>query len=148
MDKGLAVVVAAGVGGLVGLQAPLNAILGRTVGSLQAAAFALVVSTLCLVALLALTGQGAGELARVRDLSPLYVLGGGLIGAAYVGSSLVTVQALGAGSLTALTISGQLAAAVTIDHFGVLGLARSPVTLTKLLGIALLAAGTYLVIRD
>jgi uncharacterized membrane protein YdcZ (DUF606 family) len=33
MDKGLAVVVAAVVGGLVAMQAPLNAILGRAVGS-------------------------------------------------------------------------------------------------------------------
>jgi transporter family-2 protein len=76
------------------------------------------------------------------------VLGGGLIGAAYVASSLVTVQALGAGSLTALTIAGQLTAAVALDHFGVLQLSRAPVTATKLLGVALLAAGAYLIIRD
>ena len=49
MDKGLAVAVAAVVGGLVGMQAPANAILGRAVGSLPAAAFSLVVSTLLLV---------------------------------------------------------------------------------------------------
>jgi uncharacterized membrane protein YdcZ (DUF606 family) len=37
---------------------------------------------------------------------------------------------------------------VVIDHFGLLHLTRSPITATKLLGVALLAAGTYLVIRD
>jgi uncharacterized membrane protein YdcZ (DUF606 family) len=68
MDKGLAVVVAAVVGGLVAMQAPLNAILGRAVGSLPAAALALAISTLCLVALLGLTGEGAGDLGRVREL--------------------------------------------------------------------------------
>lgn len=148
MDKGLAVVVAAVVGGLVAMQAPMNAVVGRTVGSLPAAALALAVSTLCLVALLVLTGQGTGGLGRIREVPVVYVLGGGLIGAAYVGSSLVTVQALGAGSLTALTIAGQLGAAVALDHFGVLGLTRTPVSATRVAGIALLAAGAYLVIRD
>jgi bacterial/archaeal transporter family-2 protein len=148
MDKGLAVAVAAVVGGLVGMQAPANAILGRAVGSLPAEAFSLVVSTLLLVALLALTGEGTGDLGRIRGLPWYAVIGGGLIGAAYVASSLVTVQALGAGSLTALTIAGQLTIAVVIDHFGLLHLTRAPVTATKLLGVALLAAGTYLIIRD
>jgi transporter family-2 protein len=95
MDKGLAVVVAAVVGGLVAMQAPANAILGRAVGSLPAAAFSLLFSTLCVVALLALTGEGTGELGRVRGLPWYAVVGGGLIGAAYVASSPVTVQALG-----------------------------------------------------
>ena len=55
-------------------------------------------------------------------------VGGGLIGALYVGSIVWTVRALGAGGLTAATIAGQLALAVVIDHFGWLGVARSPIT--------------------
>jgi transporter family-2 protein len=35
-----------------------------------------------------------------------------------------------------------------IDHFGWLGVARSPVDAAKVVGIALLALGTYLVVRD
>jgi transporter family-2 protein len=58
------------------------------------------------------------------------------------------VRALGAGGLTAATIAGQLAVAMVVDHYGWLGVERSPITVVKLAGLALLAAGTYLVIRD
>jgi transporter family-2 protein len=37
---------------------------------------------------------------------------------------------------------------VVADHFGWIGLERSPVTGAKLAGVALLAAGTFLVVRD
>jgi transporter family-2 protein len=76
------------------------------------------------------------------------VFGGGLLGALYVGSIVFTVSALGATGLTAATISGQLVFALVIDNYGWLGVTKSPVTAAKLAGVALLAAGTWLVIRD
>ena len=138
---------AVAIGGVVAMQAPLNSALGRTVGGVQASLLAIGVSFVALAALAAVAG-GFGGLARAGD-APLHVLiGGGLIGALYVGSIVFTVRALGAGGLTAATIAGQLTLAVAIDHFGWLGVERSPVSAAKLLGIALLAAGTYLVVRD
>jgi transporter family-2 protein len=147
MDRGVALVAAVAIGGVVAMQAPLNSALGRTVGGVQASLLAIGVSFVALAALAAVAG-GFGGLARAGD-APLHVLiGGGLIGALYVGSIVFTVRALGAGGLTAATIAGQLTLAVAIDHFGWLGVERSPVSAAKLLGIALLAAGTYLVVRD
>ena len=147
MDKGVAVAVAAVVGGLVATQAPLNSQLGRTVGGLQASVVALAVSFVALLALAAVT-DGLGGIRRIGD-APLYVaIGGGLAGALYVGSIVFTVRALGATGLTAVTIAGQLALAMVIDHFGWLGVERSPVTAAKIAGVALLALGTWLVISD
>jgi bacterial/archaeal transporter family-2 protein len=37
---------------------------------------------------------------------------------------------------------------VAVDHFGWLGVERSPITVAKVAGVALLALGTWLVIRD
>jgi bacterial/archaeal transporter family-2 protein len=147
VDKGVAVAVAAVVGGLVAMQAPLNSQLGRTVGGLQASVVALAVSFVALLALAAVT-DGLGGIRRIGD-APLYVaIGGGLAGALYVGSIVFTVRALGATGLTAVTIAGQLALAMVIDHFGWLGVERSPITAAKLAGIALLALGTWLVISE
>ena len=147
MDKGVAVAVAAVVGGLVATQAPLNSQLGRTVGGLQASVVALAVSFVALLALAAVT-DGLGGIRRIGD-APLYVaIGGGLAGALYVGSIVFTVRALGAGGLTAVTIAGQLALAMVIDHFGWLGVERSPITAVKIAGVALLALGTWLVISE
>ncbi|MGH3100459.1 MAG: DMT family transporter [Thermoleophilia bacterium] len=147
MDKGVAVAVAAVVGGLVATQAPLNSQLGRTVGGLQASVVALAVSFVALLALAAVT-DGLGGIRRIGD-APLYVvIGGGLAGALYVGSIVFTVRALGATGLTAVTIAGQLALAMVIDHFGWLGVERSPITAVRIAGVALLALGTWLVISE
>jgi transporter family-2 protein len=148
MDRGAAVLVAVGLGGVLAAQAPLNSELGRTVGGIQASVVAVAVSLVALVGFALVAGGGAGDLRRTGD-SPLHVvLGGGVIGAMYVGSIVWTVRALGAGGLTAATIAGQLALAMVIDHFGWFGVDRSPVDISKVAGVALLAAGTYLVIRD
>jgi bacterial/archaeal transporter family-2 protein len=147
MDKGVAVALAAVIGGIVAVQAPLNSQLGRTVGGLQASVVALAVSFVALLTLAALT-DGLGGIRRLGD-APLHVaIGGGLAGALYVGSIVFTVRALGAGGLTALTIAGQLGLAIVIDHFGWLGVERSPITVAKVAGVALLAVGTWLVIRE
>jgi bacterial/archaeal transporter family-2 protein len=147
MDKGWAVALAAVVGGLVATQAPLNSQLGRVVGGLHASVIALTVSLIALTALAALT-DGLGGIRKLGD-APLHVaIGGGLAGALYVGSIVFTVRALGAGGLTAVTIAGQLGLAMVIDHFGWLGVERSPITMAKIAGVALLALGTWLVIRE
>jgi transporter family-2 protein len=147
MDKGVAVAVAAVVGGLVVTQAPLNSQLGRSVGGLEASVVALGISFLAILTLSALTGE-IGGLRRIGEAPWHVVIGGGLAGALYVGSIVWTVRALGAGGLTAVTIAGQLGVAIVIDHFGWLGVERSPITVAKVSGVLLLAVGTWLVIRD
>jgi transporter family-2 protein len=146
MDRGVALAAAMTIGGAVAMQAPLNATLGRTVGGVTASAVALGVSFCALTLLAAVTG-GLSGLGRLGDVPLGVAVGGGLIGGLYVGSIVFTVRALGAGGLTAATIAGQLAIAVAIDHFGWLGVARSPVTLSKVVGVLLLAVGTLLVVR-
>lgn len=147
MDRGAALATAVVLGGGLAAQAPLNSVLGRTVGGVQASMIALGVSFLALLALSAVVG-GFGGLARAGEV-PLYVLlGGGLVGALYVGSIVFTVRELGAGALTAATVAGTLTVAVTIDHFGWLDVTRSPLTAAKLLGIAFLALGTFLMVRE
>jgi transporter family-2 protein len=79
---------------------------------------------------------------------PWYYLTGGLLGAAYVTSILVTVRTLGAGGVVVATIAGQLALSVVVDHFGLIGVTKQPITLTKILGLVLLAFGVYLVVRE
>jgi hypothetical protein len=49
MDKGLAVLITAVAGGLIALQAPINAGLGRATGNLPAALVSFVVGTFLLV---------------------------------------------------------------------------------------------------
>jgi transporter family-2 protein len=147
MDRGAAVALTAVVGGFIALQAPINATLGQRVGSFQAAFLSFAIGTVLLAAIAGLARGGFGQLAEVRGLSWHY-LTGGLLGAAYVTTVLVTVRALGAGAVVAATIAGQLSASVALDHFGLLGVERQPVTVGRMLGVALLALGVYLIVRE
>jgi transporter family-2 protein len=147
MDRGLAVFLTACVGGLIALQAPINSQLGRAVGTLQAATVSFAIGTVLLVVLALTAGGGFGDLGEVRHISAVYLLGG-ILGAAYVSTVLVTVRSLGAGGVTAATIAGQLTMSVIVDQLGILGVNKQPITALRVLGIVLLAAGVFLVVRD
>ena len=146
MDRGLAVVLTAAVGGLIGLQAPVNSLLGHRTGTITAAAVAFTIGTVALIAI-ALLSEGLGGVTAARSV-PWYYLIGGLLGAAYVTCVLVTVRTLVAGGVTAATIAGQLTMSLVVDQLGILGVQERPITLGRAAGVALLAAGTFLVVRE
>ncbi|HEV7807161.1 MAG TPA: DMT family transporter [Solirubrobacteraceae bacterium] len=147
MSRELAVVLTAATGGLVALQAPINGGLGRAIGSWQAAFVSFAIGTIALALVATLAKGGIGHVAGVRGVSWVY-LTGGVLGAVYITCVIATVATLGAGGVVAATIAGQLAVSVVVDHFGLLGVERQPLTVTKLAGVALLATGTYLVVRE
>lgn len=134
-------------GGLVALQPPINAKLGSAVGSLPAAATSFGVGFLSLLLLALAFGPGSIDASEASRLSWYYLIGGGVIGAAYVTIALVTVPRLGAAGVTAATVAGQLTASVLADRFGVFGLAERPLSVSRMLGIALLALGVILIVR-
>ena len=147
MDRGLAVVLTAAVGGLIALQAPINSMLGKTVGSFQAAFISFAIGTVLLAGIAGVARGGFATMGEATSLS-WYYLTGGVLGAAYVTTVLVTVRELGAGPVVAATIAGQLSASVVLDQFGLLGLPKDPITVGKVIGVLLLAAGVYLVVRE
>jgi transporter family-2 protein len=145
MDRGFAVLIMALVGGCIALQAPINAGLGKFTGSFAAATVSFAVGTLLLGAIVALSGNagGIGEAAHVQ----WYYLLGGALGAAYVFSALVLVSQIGAGAVAAATVTGQLTTSVVLDRIGFLGLDKEPLTASRIAGVGLLLAGTYLIVR-
>ncbi len=56
------------------------------------------------------------------------------------------IPRLGVASATTAIIVGQVLTALCIDHLGCFGLDKVPFTWTKLLGLALLAAGAWLLL--
>jgi bacterial/archaeal transporter family-2 protein len=147
MDRGVALPLALAIGGGLALQAPLNSMLGRYVGDFTATVVAFAVGLVALLAVSVFAG-GLSGIVHATDVPWWALIGGGLISALYVASIVWTVRALGATGLSAATIAGQFAVAMVVDHFGWLGVDRQPITASKLAGLALLAAGTWLVVRD
>jgi bacterial/archaeal transporter family-2 protein len=145
LDKGTAVILTAVAGGLIALQAPINAGLGKATGDLTAAMISFLVGSAALVLIVVLSGK-AGGVSNVGDVHWYYLLGG-LLGAIYVANALVAVSSIGAGGVAAATVAGQLTASVVADRFGILGLEQVSISPMRILGVVLLLVGTVLVVR-
>lgn len=137
-----AFIVVAGVA--LAAQAPINAGLGDEVGGLEAALVNFVVGSIVLAIAVVATRTVAGVPAAFRV--PRRYLAGGLIGAIYVTASVLLVRTIGAGGIAATTITGQLACSVALDRAGALGLDRRPLTAVRAAAVALLIAGTCLIV--
>jgi transporter family-2 protein len=146
-SKAIAVLATAAAGGLVAMQAPINSGLGKATGSLPAASFSFAIGLCALVGITVVSGEGFGRLGELGGLSWYYLIGG-LLGAVYVTTVLISVRTLGAGGVTAATIAGQLTLSVILDQLGILGLAQRGLTPARVAGVALLAAGVFLVVRE
>ena len=140
----LALAVIAGF--FMAVQAPTNAILGKASGSPVVAAFiSFVVGTIALGAAVA-AGSGRLFAPELRSV-PWYAWLGGFYGAFFVAIAAFGAPKIGVGPLLTAAIAGQLVGAILLDHFGILGLVRQPVSGGKLIGVALVLVGAWLVRR-
>jgi bacterial/archaeal transporter family-2 protein len=148
VTKEIAVLATVAAGGVVAAQAPANNLLSNYVGTFGAASVNFIVGTIIVLTLtFAFAGGFEGDEGAASPAWYYWVLGG-VGGVSIVVITLVTVRELGAGGITAAVIAGQLTLSVVLDRLGVLGLDERAITWEKLLGIALLAIGTVLIVRE
>ena len=147
MSREIAVIITVAAGGLVAAQPAVNNVLSNKVGTFGAVSVNFIVGTI-LVLLITFVFAGGFRNEDVESPAWYYWVFGGVAGVAIVLASLVTVRELGAGGVTAAVIAGQLTLSIVLDRLGVLGLDERAITWDKVLGIALLAAGTVLIVRD
>ena len=134
-------------GAALPVQGAVNAQLRAELGAPAAVgAFSFLVATAAMaLALAAVLAAGASR-PRLAPLTgvPWWGWLGGLCGAAYVTSVFLLIPELGAAPVVALTVGGQQLASVAVDRYGLLRLARRPITRRRLLGVAVLLAGVAL----
>jgi len=111
-----------------------------------AAFISFLVGTVALLLILILSKQALPAWQVYSGIS-WYKFIGGLLGVFIVTVTLLSVKEIGAANMFVLIIAGQLVTAVWMDHFGIMGLTISPVTVKKMAGICLLVAGAWLVNR-
>jgi bacterial/archaeal transporter family-2 protein len=148
MNGALVSLVLAVIGGvLLAVQAPTNALLGKASGSPIVAAFiSFVIGSAALGAAVA-ASSGRLFAPDLRHV-PWYAWVGGFYGAFFVAVAAFAAPRVGVGVLLTAAVAGQLAAALVLDHFGLLGLDRHPVTLTRAAGLVLVLVGAVLVRRS
>lgn len=141
------VLIALVAGGGLAVQAAVNSRLGRELGSPALATLSsFVTGTILVAAYCAIVRAqipAAGVLLRV----PVWAWMGGVLGLFYVATIIVATPKLGVGAMAGLAVTGQMAVALALDHFGLLGLERHPISLGRVAGMALLVAGVVLLKR-
>ena len=141
----LDVVVALLAGALVTLQTGSNARLKEAFGHpLPAVVVSSLIGIVLLVAIIAVTRTPVPSLACATS-APWTAWLGGLLGAVYAVTVVVVARELGAVTLTALVVVGQLVCSVVLDHFGLLGFELHAASAGRLLGCGLLVAGLALI---
>jgi len=141
----LVLLVAVAIGATIGVQPVINARLGNFAGDAALAALiSTVTSTTTLLIYVLIIRPELPSLAAMRA-GPWWIWTGGFIGAVYVAVSLNIAQRLGATTLVAVVVLGQMTAALIVDHFGLLGLAEHPISPLRILGVLLLIAGVALI---
>jgi transporter family-2 protein len=145
--RGVATVLGLGAGLGIALQVGMNSQLRKVLGSAYSAALiSFMVGTLALCAVVLGTRTALPSRDTLAAV-PAWAWVGGLCGAFYVAISTIVASELGATSLLALALAGQLLMALLMDHFGWLGLPENPITMVRLGGVVLLGAGVWLIVR-
>ena len=72
---------------------------------------------------------------------------GGIFGAVYGLTAIVLASQLGAATLTALVVTGQLICSVVLDQFGWLSFDVHPASWTRIAGCALMVVGLILIAK-
>ena len=135
-------------GALIPVRAAANAALSKSIGNNVAfAALALfVVAGATALFAVVLLGARIPPMGALRA-APTWSYVGGLIVAAYVLTITFLVPRLGVGTAISFIVTGQIAAALVIDHFGLLRSLTVPLTPVRMLGAALMVAGVFLALR-
>ncbi len=141
------ILLAVAVGFMLPIQAGVNAQLRLTLGHpISAALASFVVGTVAL-GVLAVALRVPGPTMRVMAEAPAWQWVGGFLGAAYIAVAVVLAPRMGAATMIASVVAGQMIASLLLDHFGLVGFAVKTATPGRLLGAGLVIAGVKLLQR-
>ncbi len=140
----VALVVAGGVAGA--MQAAVMGRFGERVGTLEAFAFATLVTAAIAAALLVVGRRslaGYGDAAR----QPVWLWSAAACGALIVVGITFAAPRIGTTATIGIITAGNLATAVVVDRFALFGLDRIGITWERVAGVLLLAAGAALTLK-
>jgi transporter family-2 protein len=134
--------LAIGAGAAAAIQSAANAGLKSHIGLGSAL---LVNTTVVLIATIVLWLSTGANTTFFPKAAPWTLYIGGLYGFATIAALALAFPQLGAAWAIAMMVLGQGVAALVIDHFGLMGMPRDPITATRLLGVGLVALGIVVI---
>ena len=132
--------MAAVAGAAMALQGTFNTAAGKVIGIGENTLLVHLIGA-ATMALILLFGFGKGDWSKIAEI-PWYGYLGGILSAVIIFAVISGMSALGVGNATAVIVLLQVAMALIIDSFGLFGADKIPFSWWRILGLALLVAGT------
>ena len=138
------IMLLAGIG--IPTMAALNAGLSTKLQSPSLAASILFLVAMLLSTTYMLVFDGLPKTLIAPD-TPIYFYFGGFFVVFYILSITWVAPSFGIGNAVSFVLLGQLISMMLIDQFGLMGAQQTSITLQRVLGVLLMAAGVFLVVR-
>ncbi|MCE5286309.1 MAG: DMT family transporter [Pelosinus sp.] len=140
----LGLALASGI--FMAVQGSLNAVLSKYIGLIETTFLVHAIGTVILMIVLFVLKMGKGSLASYAQ-APWYAYLGGVISVLIIYLVAASIPQVGMANATTAIIVGQVLTALLIDYFGGFGLTKSIISWCDFLGLMLLAAGAYLLLK-
>ncbi|MBW4470263.1 MAG: DMT family transporter [Stenomitos rutilans HA7619-LM2] len=132
-------------GAVLPVQVALNTLLRRYVGEpMQVTFISYVAGSVASLAICVFAQYPLPAMAALTQTS-WWMWVGGCLGTFYVWSTIFATPQIGATLALALTIAGQMIAALLLDHYGAIGLTRYAASPTRIAGAVFVVLGVSLV---
>ena len=128
-------------GALITLQGAANSRISQDIGTWQTAA--LTQLTGCMVALLILVMVRDGQWRRLKEVNPLYLIGGAF-GAVIIFSNVTAIQQIGVTLTLSMVLIAQLSLTFIVDSNGWFGVVKQKMKLPQFIGIGIMAVGVVI----
>ncbi|MGE5397938.1 MAG: DMT family transporter [Chitinophagales bacterium] len=134
-------------GAAMAVQGTMNSVLGKIIGIWESTLAVHVTGLAVVLIIMLVGGTGFSGIQRLGQ-APWYVYLGGLLNVIIIFTVVKSMPQIGVGNATTGIVFAQILTAVLIDKFGLMGVNRYPFRWVDLLGIALMAAGTRVLLKQ
>jgi bacterial/archaeal transporter family-2 protein len=144
MSKFIWIILTFLAGAMLPIQGGMNAKLGKSITSpVYASMISFVVGAAVLIAYILVTKQ-AVNLSGIRT-APAYVWLAGALGAFYVTVVILAFPRIGPALTFGLVVAGQMAIAVTLEHFNVLVAQQHSISIWRVVGMIMILIGVVII---
>jgi transporter family-2 protein len=134
-------------GALIAVQAGSNSQLKKSLGVPMPAVIVNYLVGLTCIVLYSLARRAPLAVFSRAGAAPWWGWMGGLFGAVYGVAAVILASQMGAATLTALVVTGQLVCSVVLDHFGWVGFEVHPASIWRVTGCVLMVIGLFLIAK-
>ena len=134
-------------GALIPIQAATNAAFSKSIGNASITGLMVFIVGLLGMVFYVLVSRVSMPTVQQLTAAPAYGYLGGLIVAIYVIMITILAPRIGVGTAIGFIVTGQIICAVIIDHFGLFNVAIRSIDVSRFIGVLLITAGVYFVMK-